>query len=154
MSVLGEMEELMSTDLSIKELHITPGRLDLSATHPLAASLTAALVSVFKSAGAENYFEMEAFREDVGPIVITIQRREGKTPGRIAAALKDQVAVLKADNEGMLNAGGYAYMSDQRDKADQRSYQAVAYAEEMKTKVSDLEKRLAVYENDFRESKP
>lgn len=90
-----KLEELTTTDLSIKELHITPGRLDLSATHPLAEAVTSSLVSVFKSVGAENYFEMEAYREDVGPIVITIQRREGKTPGRIAQELREELKRLK-----------------------------------------------------------
>ena len=104
-----ELKDLTSTDLIIKELHITPGRLDLSATHPLADALTASLVSVFKSAGAENYFEMEAFREDVGPIVITIQRRDGKTPGRISQELRAERDRYKTALESIADAPNWTH---------------------------------------------
>lgn len=47
--------------------------------------LAEALAAQFKEAGAENYLELvfSADQTSVGPLVVTVQRGEGKTPGQL-----------------------------------------------------------------------
>ena len=92
---VDECHSIMSEDVHIEKLNYENGRLDIRGTHPLLSSLIAEVVSMFKSAGAENYFEMEGYHPDTGPLTFTIQRREGKSPGRIAQELRDELRLLK-----------------------------------------------------------
>lgn len=93
---VADCHRVMSEDVHIKKLNYENGRLDIRGTHPLLSSLIAEVVSMFASAGAENYFEMEGYHPDTGPLTFTIQRREGKSPGRIAQELRDELRLLKA----------------------------------------------------------
>ena len=56
------------------------GAFELSASHPNFVNLINEIVKFFKDKGGVNYVELNIFNEETGPLVITIQRREGETP--------------------------------------------------------------------------
>ena len=68
----------------------------LRARHPGVANLTESLVQWFIECGGENYVEMSVYHEKTGHLVLTLQRREGKTPGQVVQELKARIAELEA----------------------------------------------------------
>lgn len=91
------LEEITKDELKITELQYREGKLNLTATHRFGHAIINSFVSIFKSAGSENYLEMNAFREDVGPFTVTIQRNYGKTPAERAAELQQRVWELETE---------------------------------------------------------
>lgn len=91
------VRKLLSEDVHIEKLVYENGVLDLNATHPMASAVTAALVSVFVSGGAENYFEMSVYHPNVGPMSVTLQKTIGKTPGQVAGELRAENERLQSD---------------------------------------------------------
>lgn len=94
------LEEITKDELKITELQYREGKLgklNLTATHRFGHAIINTFVSIFKSAGSENYLEMNAFREDVGPFTVTIQRNYGKTPAERAAELQQRVWELETE---------------------------------------------------------
>lgn len=91
------IEEITKDELKITELQYREGHLDLTATHRFGHAIINAFASIFKSAGSENYLEMHAHRDDIGPFTVTIQRNYGITPGEKAAALQQKVWDLETE---------------------------------------------------------
>ena len=92
-------QKVISKEMHIKKLLYENGRLDLSATHPLGEAVIASLVSIFISAGSENYFEMNAHHPMIGPFACILQRKEGKSPAEVAGELRGQLAEAQASAE-------------------------------------------------------
>ena len=57
------------------------------------------VANIFNNSGAVNYLEMEFRLKDneLGPLVITIQRKEGKTPHQLRQDLESEHAALKRE---------------------------------------------------------
>jgi hypothetical protein len=55
------------------------------------------LVAEFKARGATNYLAIECNTEELGPMVLTIQRKWGKQPAQVAAS--EHVARERAEAE-------------------------------------------------------
>lgn len=89
------IEDITKDELHITEMKYREGRLDLTATHRFGHAIINAFVSIFKSAGSDNYLEMNAYREDVGHFTVTIQRKRGITPAERAAILQERVWELE-----------------------------------------------------------
>lgn len=92
---VARYEKVMDENLHVEKLLYEDGRLELSGTHPLGKAVIASLVSIFVSSGAENYFEMNVVHPETGPLAVTIQKQWGKTPGQIAAELKEDLRQLR-----------------------------------------------------------
>lgn len=93
--LIAKHEKLTSEDLHIEKLNYEDGRLDIRGTHPLASALIAEVVSIFVSGGSENYFEMQGYHPQTGPMTFTIQRTEGKSPGQVAHECREELRLLK-----------------------------------------------------------
>ena len=92
---IAKHEKLMSEDVHIEKLNYEDGRLDIRGTHPLASALIAEVVSIFVSGGSENYFEIQGYHPQTGPMTFTIQRTEGKSPGQVAHECREELRLLK-----------------------------------------------------------
>lgn len=69
------------------------------------ALLVHAFAEQFKEAGAINYLEVNFYSDDLGPLSVTIQRANGKTPGQLkseAIAQRDELlAAIKQSLDSM-----------------------------------------------------
>jgi len=68
--------------------------MEFSAKHPAFALLAEELARCFTESGGENYVEVTCYHEKTGPLVLTMQRRHGKTPGQVNEELKAEIAEL------------------------------------------------------------
>ena len=60
-----------------------------------------ALVDQFLESGASNYIEMQFHSEATGPLVVTLQRVNGKTPHQLRAEAEQERDALRAKVEAM-----------------------------------------------------
>lgn len=95
-----EIERLtgvITGDAGIKQLVVDEKGLRLAASHPMMHALACEMASFFKSAGGINYVELSMCHQEEGPFVLTLQRREGKTPNDLKAeAEKERDAAREA----------------------------------------------------------
>ena len=53
------------------------------------------LAAAFKAQGGKNFVEMEVTHDELGPLVLTMQRRHGELCGKLLAAERARVAALR-----------------------------------------------------------
>ena len=58
-------------------------------------AIVEALADCFREAGGVNVVEMKATHADLGPLLVTIQRRDGKTPMDLRAEAEDRACALR-----------------------------------------------------------
>jgi len=79
--------------------------LRLLAKHPSFVTLAVEIAKFFKAEGGTNYVELEMFNEETGPLVLTVQRKLGKSLGQVVAELRrvlaniQQMAATELDEE-------------------------------------------------------
>jgi len=79
--------ESVITDLRLRSQEVKDGKfcLNVETRHELMTVLAASLANILSSAGASNYVEFTVAHPDFGPLTLTLQRQQGKTPGQVAA---------------------------------------------------------------------
>lgn len=61
----------------------------------MAAVLASCFADQFTRLGGVNYVELGMYHDSTGPLLVTLQRQEGKTPGALVEELRAEVACLK-----------------------------------------------------------
>ena len=85
-------------ELTIEEMNYSKERgMHIAMSHPLFAKLTHEMCKFFEESGAVNYLEFEARSDKYGPMLVCIQRAEGKTPAQ-------ENVRLKAENKALADA--------------------------------------------------
>ena len=85
-------------ELTIEEMNYSKERgMHIAMSHPLFAKLTHEMCKLFEGSGAVNYLEFEARSDEYGPMLVCIQRAEGKTPAQ-------ENVRLKAENKALADA--------------------------------------------------
>jgi hypothetical protein len=64
-------------------LHYEQGETKVVAKHPIIMKMAIALGEFFTEAGGQNYVAIEIAHQKLGPLTLTLQRRNGKTPGQL-----------------------------------------------------------------------
>lgn len=82
----------MEKEVTIKELHVKDGRIDMAVEHPIFAKMCEEIARLWHKTGGENYVELNCWTKATGPINIMIQRVEGKTPAQVNVELKAELA--------------------------------------------------------------
>ena len=101
---LKEIRKRLRGEPEIKRLIFNEGMgLDLAATHPITAYIAAEMGSFFKSAGGQNYVEIRVNHEELGPLVLTMQRAHGKTPHELKAEAVESAKALAGALENLVN---------------------------------------------------
>lgn len=90
--------------VEVKELVWKNGILDLTVSHPLSVLLVNEMASLFKSMGAENYVDITLNHRELGPLVLRIQRANGKTPGQVNCELKADLAASQSARKELAGA--------------------------------------------------
>lgn len=65
-------------------------------TAPVMRVVAAHLAEALRLAEAPNWLELQVAHEELGPLVLTVQRAWGETPGRTAARLAERIRTLEA----------------------------------------------------------
>lgn len=89
--------------LSRLDIHAEGGSCDIEVKTPVVYIIAESLAHEFKQAGGVNYVEFKILTEDLGPLVLTMQRVDGKTPGEIADELRTENTKTKDDLELTIN---------------------------------------------------
>lgn len=61
------------------------------------------LAASFKEMGGENYVQMEFGHDELGPLMVTLQRKEGELPGAIANREKDRADKAETERDTAWN---------------------------------------------------
>ena len=86
-----------ATEIRLREAGPGPDgsfHFDLQAT--IVPLIVEELAQTFKRMGGENYVSIEVNHDELGPLMLTLQRRLGETPAQKAARLAAEVAALKS----------------------------------------------------------
>lgn len=67
-------------EAQLTELHLDERGLEFRMKHPIVPLMAEHLAEAFKDAGGVNYVAFDVNCEDIGPLVLTMQRRLGETP--------------------------------------------------------------------------
>lgn len=86
-------------DLKLKHLEIRDGKMIGSAQSWLVPFLAQSMADVFDAEGGINYVEWEVSHTEKGPLVLTLQRKLGKTPGVLKREAEEECERLRAENE-------------------------------------------------------
>jgi len=73
---------------------------------PIIPLIVESMAASLKHLGAENYASLEMTHDEMGPLLLTVQRRRGKTPGAIAAEWKERAETAEAEIRALKEAGG------------------------------------------------
>jgi hypothetical protein len=66
------------------------GTFDIALRSEIFPIMVEFLASAFKDMGGKNYVSMELQDDELGPLLLTIQRRNGKTPAQVAKEVQDE----------------------------------------------------------------
>lgn len=69
--------------VEIKEMNFKQGKMTLALAHPHLANFAEAVACFFNDALGVNYVATSFWREDLGPMEIVVQRKDGKTPAQL-----------------------------------------------------------------------
>ena len=84
-------------EVTIEEAHISRERgIEMRLKHPLFAKLAEDMCGFFHEYGGRNYVELVCATAESGPMILTVRRMDGETPGARAARLEKRVAELEA----------------------------------------------------------
>jgi len=87
----------MEDEIVVNKMHYTRERgFEMEAKHPLFARLIQEMVDFFRESGGENFVELRAYHKETGPLVLTIKKECGKTPGQIIDELRKQINAIDA----------------------------------------------------------
>ena len=91
-------ETKQASEPTIEHMEYSKERgLEIKARHPEMSLFTNMLLNYFKAEGGVDYLEVGVFRGDTGPVLLTIQRQEGKTPGAKADEWKQKYESLLSE---------------------------------------------------------
>ncbi len=94
---LGGPAEYVASEAYLNGLKAARGELSFEAEGNAVRVLGDNLAGYFHGAGGVNYVEMGLTSKHTGPLVLTLQRREGKTPAQVAGEALEQVRKLQAE---------------------------------------------------------
>ena len=87
---ITEKDWKKATEVYLKSAGPGPdGKFQFELQNTLIPLIAEHLVATFKGLEGENYVEMEFDHEELGPFYMTIQKKWGKTPGKIAAEQRE-----------------------------------------------------------------
>lgn len=72
----------------LKHLELCDGSFDLAAQAPIVMVMVEHLAEAFKAMGGDNYVCLEMNHDELGPMILSIQRRFGEMPASKAARLE------------------------------------------------------------------
>ena len=88
MSIFNRKQKRIDS-IMIKEFGYKNNTLDITMQHPEFVTLTKGLVKYFKESGGINYVEVGTYHPELGPFVVTVQRKHGKTPAQLTKEARD-----------------------------------------------------------------
>lgn len=89
------------------ELHLDDRGVDFKMRHPIVPIMAEHLAAAFKDAGGVNYVSFEIDTAELGPLLLTMQRRWGETPERQAARYRAALhAIASGDGDARMIAQG------------------------------------------------
>jgi DNA-directed RNA polymerase subunit L len=88
-------DNLSPENLTIEEMHLKNGKLDINFKHPLFAIICSELVKTFDDYGGTNYVEFTMEHETRGKFSVLIQKKDGLTPAEKNTELKKEIDRLK-----------------------------------------------------------
>ena len=95
--------------LFVKDALISKDGVDFFSNHPLFGLFVYSFAEVFAELKAKNYLEMQISRVDIGDLVITFQKKDGKTPHEIRKELEAELdgfkSMLKSETLEKLEPG-------------------------------------------------
>lgn len=75
------------------------GGTNILAKHPEVTVLASKLAKYFKDSGATNYVELQLQTPEYGDLIVTVQRKLGKTPHQCQVESEQKVAELQEEME-------------------------------------------------------
>ena len=85
----------MARQPELQSLHYEGGETNIAMRHPIVAYMALELAAFFKDAGGTNYVGLEFRTEDLGDMVLTVQRKLGKTPHQLRSEVEGKLAALQ-----------------------------------------------------------
>jgi hypothetical protein len=79
------------------------GRFEIAVQAPIVMAMVEHLATTFKEMGGENYVCIEMNHDELGPMILSIQRRFGEMPAAKAARLEAENARLREALSGLRN---------------------------------------------------
>lgn len=95
---LSALKEMLAGDAG-KIVSLIEGQLQIE--HWAVRLIVASLADTFLASGARNYFEMEVTDPDLGPLVVTVQRQQGETPGQLKSKADSEIARIQSIIDGL-----------------------------------------------------
>lgn len=88
-------------DAQLTELHLDERGLEFRMKHPIVPLMAEHLAEAFKDAGGVNYVAFDVNCDDIGPLVLTMQRRLGETPEMQVRRLRATLATTQAERDAL-----------------------------------------------------
>ena len=89
------LSEKISSTSTMSELVLGPDGVNATLEGGLARVVAEIFAEQFRNAGAENFFEMQFTAKDGLELSVTLQKRDGQTPGNLLTAAKAELAATK-----------------------------------------------------------
>lgn len=102
MKLFKHKKQKQIDDIMIKEFGFKDNTMEITMQHPEFAIMTEGLVKYFKECGGVNYVEVGAYHEELGPFVITVQRKHGKTPAQLKTEAETERDKYKAQRDTLI----------------------------------------------------
>lgn len=77
--------EYAAPEVHLKELHADENGMEVTFVGTAVRAVAEGLVEQFHADGGINYVEWNIHRADEGWFILTLKRRDGKSPGQVAA---------------------------------------------------------------------
>lgn len=84
-----------SLDIKVKRFHLDENGCDITLQSPMIQMIGELLAKEFKAIGAVNFLSFECGSEELGPMLLTLQRVMGDRPDKVAAELRVENARLR-----------------------------------------------------------
>jgi hypothetical protein len=91
-----EAERDALAEIKLRRLEIEQGRMKGEARSWLVPIFAGALAEVFDESGGVNFVEWEVMHPDKGPLVMTMQRKWGKTPAQLKTEVEGELETARA----------------------------------------------------------
>lgn len=94
--IADEFEELLvSEPVVLRSMNFENGVLDIQVSHNIVKAIAIAMMNVLDEKDTPNYIEMTANHPNGSQVVLTLQRKSGKTPHELRKAAEDQLKEVR-----------------------------------------------------------
>ena len=96
---LVEAEERRQVRIDTFEL--AGGKLKSQLAGDAVRALAGLMAHWFAETGGTNYIELSMYHEDTGPLVFTVQRAQGMTPGQVQEKVAAELEAMRAERDAL-----------------------------------------------------